>query len=63
MGGCGKLTEVRKEVEKDEMEEWQTRHLRNRKKEKGDVRVERGREKEEGEKEEKLASLFGIYDI
>ena len=41
-------------VEVGEMEEWQTRHSRSRKKEKGDVGVEKRREKN-GE-----FPLFGI---
>ena len=42
-----------------ELEDWEMRFLRSRKKEKGDVGVEKEREKEEGEKVEKLASFFG----
>ena len=39
------------------------RYLRNRKKEKGDIRVEKEREKEEGQKLEKLEAFFGaLYD-
>ena len=39
-------------------------HLRDRKKEKGDIGVEKGREKEEGEKLEKLEVFFGVvYDF
>ena len=40
------------------------RRLRNRKKEKGDIGIEKEREKEEGEKLEKLEALFGaLYDF
>ena len=39
-------------------------HLRNRKKEKGDVGVEKEREKKEGEKLEKLEVFFStVYDF
>ena len=39
-------------------------HLRNRKKEKGDIGVEKEREKEEGEKLEKLEAFFGaLYNF
>ena len=38
----GRVRELRKKVEKEEtMEEWLTRHLRGRKKGKGDVGVEK----------------------
>ena len=48
---CPELIALRREVE----EEWWMCHLRlNRKKEKGDIGVEKEREKEEGEKLEKL---------
>ena len=40
------------------------RHVRSRKKEKGDVGVEKVTDKEEGEKAEKLTSSFGtIYEF
>ena len=47
MEGC----EIRKKVEKEELEEWGTRHSRDRKKKKGDVGAEKA-EEEEGEKME-----------
>ena len=53
-----KLAETRGGVE-DEMEEWQTRHLRNRKREKGNVRVEKEREKQEGDRMESFF-LYGV---
>ena len=49
-GRVPRVTALRREVE----EEWRMCHLRNRKKEKGDIGVEKEREKEEGEKLEKL---------
>ena len=45
MEGCGKLTEARKEVGKRDMEEWWTRHSRDKKKQKEDV--EGGKRKKE----------------
>ena len=63
MEECEKLVELRKALG-TELEDWGTRHLRSRKKEKWDVGVEREREQEEGEKTEKLASFFGtIYEF
>ena len=44
--GCDKLRELRGVLRK-ELEDWETRHLRSRKKEKVDVGVEKEREKEE----------------
>ena len=59
---CAKLAGVRK-VLGAELEGWETRHLRSRRKEKGDVgmgkRKRENREKEEREKAEKLAGFFG----
>ena len=53
MEGCEKLTEARKEVEKEEMEEWWT-----------PLTKQKEREKEEEENAEKLASFFGtVYEI
>ena len=46
------------------MEDWETRHLRSRRKEKWDVGAKKEREKKEGEKAEKLAGFFGtIYEF
>ena len=55
-----KLTELRREVKKDEKEmvEWRTRHSRGERREKGDVGLEEEREKLEGERVEKLESFF-----
>ena len=63
MEECEKLTELRKEAER-EMGEWQTRHLRGREKGKGDVGVEKEKEKEE-QKGEKMESFFfcSIYEF
>ena len=57
---CPELIALRREVE----DEWRMRHLRNRKKEKGDIGVEKEKEKEEGEKLEQLEAFFGVlYDF
>ena len=39
------------------MREWETRHARDKKKKKGDLGIEKGKEKAEGEK---LASFFSM---
>ena len=59
--GCRLLAEASGLVEKEEMREWRTRHARDKKKRKGDVGMEKEKEKEEGEK---LASFFGaVYEF
>ena len=55
MEECVELTELRREVEKEEMVEW-TRHSRNRKRKKGDVGVENEKQKQEGEKMERFSN-------
>ena len=58
-----KLTEARREAEK-ELVEWWTRHSRDRKRGKGDVGVEYEREKEEGEKMENFfCSVHGWGEL
>ena len=52
MEECTRLAEVRNKVEREETEEWRTRHPRDKKKEKRDVGVEKEKEKEEGERME-----------
>ena len=52
---CRLLEVARGLVEEEEMREWETRHAGDKKKKKGDVGIEKEKEKEEGKK---LASYF-----
>ena len=64
MEECVELTKLRREVEKeDKMEQWQTRHLRSRKKGKGDVGVEKEREKGEQKGKEMENFFCLIYEF
>ena len=59
---CPKLTELKRELEKgeDEMVEWRTRHSPSGKqRDKGEMGVEKEKEKLEGERMEKMELLFG----
>ena len=62
--GCPKLAELRTRVGELELAEWHTRHSRNRGKRKGDVGVEKEKEKLEVEEREPLAYFFySVYEF
>ena len=58
MEECTKMVELRREIEKNELEEWRTRHARSRKRERGDVGVDKEKEKQEGERPGRMESFF-----
>ena len=57
MEECAMLAERGEKVDKEEVEEWWTRHSQSKKKEKGDVGVGNEKKKEK-EEEEKMESFF-----